>query len=62
LIDSFAERLMLFAAVEGIFLQVHILFYLLVEKRGLMPGLTFQIVDFSWWRGVHCDFTARAPL
>jgi hypothetical protein len=42
--DSFAERLIAFAAVEGIS-QVH--FVLLVEKRGNARTYLFERVDFS---------------
>jgi ribonucleoside-diphosphate reductase beta chain len=38
--DSFAERLIAFAAVEGIFSGAFCSIYWL-KKRGLMPGLTF---------------------
>jgi ribonucleoside-diphosphate reductase beta chain len=35
------------------------LFYLLVEKRGLMPGLTFSNELISRDEGVHCDFAVH---
>jgi ribonucleoside-diphosphate reductase beta chain len=43
--DSFAERLIAFAAVEGIFFSGFCSIYWL-KKRGLMPGLTFSM-NFS---------------
>ena len=53
---NFAERLVAFAAVEGIFFSGSFLFYILVEKRGLMPGLTFSNELISRDEGLHCDF------
>jgi len=40
---SFAERLVAFAAVEGIFSAGRLLLHLWMKKRGLMPGLTFAM-------------------
>ena len=39
--DSFAERLIAFAAVEGIFFSGAFCSIYWLKKRGLMPGLTF---------------------
>jgi hypothetical protein len=47
-----------FCSGRGIFLRC-ILFYLLVEKRGLMPGLTFSNELISRDEGVHCDFAVH---
>ncbi|MBK6784550.1 MAG: ribonucleotide-diphosphate reductase subunit beta [Saprospiraceae bacterium] len=52
---SFAERLIAFAAVEASFFRIF-LFHFLVEKRGLMPGLTFSNELISRDEGMHCDF------
>ena len=57
--DSFAERLIAFAAVEGIFLFWCVLFNILAKKRGLMPGLTFSNELISRDEGVHCDFAVH---
>ncbi len=40
--DSFAERLVAFAAVEGIFFSGSFCAIYWLKKRGLMPGLTFS--------------------
>jgi ribonucleoside-diphosphate reductase beta chain len=40
--DSFAERLIAFAAVEGIFFSGAFCSIFWLKKRGLMPGLTFS--------------------
>ena len=40
--DSFAERLVAFAAVEGIFFSGAFASIFWLKKRGLMPGLTFS--------------------
>ena len=40
--DSFAERLIAFAAIEGIFFSGSFCSIYWLKKRGLMPGLTFS--------------------
>ena len=40
--DKFAERLIAFAAVEGIFFSGSFCAIFWLKKRGLMPGLTFS--------------------
>lgn len=40
--SSFAERIIAFAAVEGIFFSGSFASIFWLKKRGLMPGLTFS--------------------
>jgi len=54
--NSFAERLVAFAAVEGIFFSGSFCAIFWVKKRGLMPGLTFSNELISRDEGLHCDF------
>lgn len=54
--DSFAERLVAFAAVEGIFFSGSFCAIFWLKKRGLMPGLTFSNELISRDEGLHCDF------
>lgn len=53
---SFAERLVAFAAVEGIFFSGSFCSLFWLKKRGLMPGLTFSNELISRDEGLHCDF------
>lgn len=53
---SFAERLVAFAAVEGIFFSGSFCAIFWIKKRGLMPGLTFSNELISRDEGLHCDF------
>lgn len=53
---SFAERLVAFAAVEGIFFSGSFCAIFYLKKRGLMPGLTFSNELISRDEGLHCDF------
>jgi ribonucleoside-diphosphate reductase beta chain len=53
---SFAERLVAFAAVEGIFFSGSFCFIFWLKKRGLMPGLTFSNELISRDEGLHCEF------
>lgn len=53
---SFAERLVAFAAVEGIFFSGAFCSIFWLKKRGLMPGLTFSNELISRDEGMHCDF------
>ena len=57
--DSFAERLIAFAAVEGIFFSGSFCSIFWLKKRGLMPGLTFSNELISRDEGVHCDFAVH---
>lgn len=54
--ESFAERLIAFAAVEGIFFSGSFCSIFWLKKRGLMPGLTFSNELISRDEGLHCDF------
>ena len=57
-IDSpnFQERLVAFAAVEGIFFSGSFCAIFWLKKRGLMPGLSFSNELISRDEGMHCDF------
>jgi ribonucleotide reductase beta subunit family protein with ferritin-like domain len=52
----FAERLVAFATVEGIFFSGSFCAIFWLKKRGLMPGLTFSNELISRDEGLHCDF------
>lgn len=54
--DSFAERLVAFAAVEGIFFSGSFCAIFWLKKRSLLPGLTFSNELISRDEGLHCDF------
>jgi ribonucleoside-diphosphate reductase beta chain len=54
--DNFAERLVAFAAVEGIFFSGSFCAIFWLKKRGLMPGLSFSNELISRDEGLHCDF------
>lgn len=54
--NSFAERLVAFAVVEGIFFSGAFCSIFWLKKRGLMPGLTFSNELISRDEGLHCDF------
>ncbi|EME26633.1 ribonucleoside-diphosphate reductase subunit M2 [Galdieria sulphuraria] len=54
--SSFAERLVAFAAVEGIFFSGSFCSIFWLKKRGLMPGLTFSNELISRDEGLHCEF------
>ncbi|MCC7231914.1 MAG: ribonucleotide-diphosphate reductase subunit beta [Bacteroidia bacterium] len=53
---SFAERLIAFAAVEGIFFSGSFCSIFWLKKRGLMPGLSTSNEFISRDEGMHCDF------
>ncbi|OOQ58016.1 ribonucleoside-diphosphate reductase small subunit [Mucilaginibacter pedocola] len=53
---TFAERLVAFAAVEGIFFSGSFCSIFWLKKRGLMPGLTFSNELISRDEGSHCEF------
>ena len=53
---SYAERLVAFAAVEGIFFSGSFCSIFWLKKRGLMPGLSFSNELISRDEGLHCDF------
>ncbi len=56
---SFAERLIAFAAVEGIFFSGSFCSIFWLKKRGIMPGLTFSNELISRDEGLHCDFAVH---
>ena len=53
---SFAECMIAFAAVEGIFFSGSFCAIFWLKKRGLMPGLCFSNELISHDEGMHCDF------
>lgn len=55
-LSSFAERLIAFASVEGIFFSGSFCAIFWLKKRGLMPGLSFSNELISRDEGMHCDF------
>jgi len=52
----YSERVVAFAAVEGIFFSGSFAAIFWMKKRGLMPGLTFSNELISRDEGLHCDF------
>jgi ribonucleotide reductase beta subunit family protein with ferritin-like domain len=56
---SFAERLVAFAVVEGIFFSGAFCAIFWLKKRGLMPGLTFSNELISRDEGLHCSFACQ---
>ncbi|PGH38549.1 MAG: ribonucleoside-diphosphate reductase [Candidatus Nephrothrix sp. EaCA] len=56
---SFQERLIAFAAVEGIFFSGSFCSIFWLKKRGLMPGLSFSNELISRDEGLHCDFACH---
>jgi ribonucleoside-diphosphate reductase beta chain len=54
--ENFQERLVAFAAVEGIFFSGSFCSIFWLKKRGLMPGLSFSNELISRDEGMHCDF------
>lgn len=55
----FAERLVAFAAVEGIFFSGSFAAIFWLKKRGLMPGLGFSNELISRDEGLHCNFACQ---
>ncbi len=55
----FAERLVAFAVVEGIFFSGSFCAIFWLKKRGLMPGLTFSNELISRDEGLHCEFACE---
>jgi ribonucleoside-diphosphate reductase subunit M2 len=53
---TFAERMIAYACVEGIFFSGSFAAIFWLKKRGLMPGLTFSNELISRDEGLHCDF------
>lgn len=56
---SFVERVIAFAAVEGIFFSGSFCSIFWLKKRGLMPGLCFSNELISRDEGMHCDFAVH---
>jgi len=54
--NSYAERLVAFSAVEGIFFSGSFCAIFWLKKRSLMPGLTFSNELISRDEGLHTDF------
>merc|ERR1712107_617142 len=54
--NSFAERLVAFAAVEGVLFSGSFCAIYWLKKRGLMPGLTFSNELISRDEGLHAEF------
>ena len=54
--ENFLERLIAFAAIEGIFFSGSFCSIFWLKKRGLMPGLSFSNELISRDEGLHCDF------
>ncbi|KAL3869976.1 hypothetical protein ACJMK2_042596 [Sinanodonta woodiana] len=52
----YGERVVAFAAVEGIFFSGSFAAIFWLKKRGIMPGLTFSNELISRDEGLHCDF------
>ena len=53
---TFQERLVAFAAVEGMFFSGSFCAIFWMKKRGLLPGLCFSNELISRDEGMHCDF------
>lgn len=53
---TFQQKLIAFAAVEGIFFSGSFCSIFWLKKRGLMPGLSFSNELISRDEGLHCDF------
>ncbi|EEH56820.1 uncharacterized protein MICPUCDRAFT_33344 [Micromonas pusilla CCMP1545] len=53
---TFAERLIAFACIEGIFFSGSFCSIYWLKKRGMMPGLTFSNELISRDEGLHRDF------
>src|ERR1700743_3564189 len=54
--STFAQRLVAFAAIEGIFFSGSFASIFWLKKRGLMAGLTFSNELISRDEGLHTDF------
>lgn len=57
--STFQERLIAFAAVEGIFFSGSFCSIFWLKKRGLMPGLSFSNELISRDEGSHTDFAVH---
>ena len=54
--QCFAERIIAFAAIEGIFFSGSFCAIFWMKKRGMMPGLCFSNELISRDEGMHTDF------
>ena len=54
--EEFAQRLVAFAVVEGVFFSGSFCAIFWLKKRGLMPGLSFSNQLISRDEGMHTDF------
>lgn len=54
--SSFAERLVAFAAIEGIFFSSSFASIYWIKKRGILPGLTFSNELISRDEALHTEF------
>merc|ERR1719159_2336368 len=54
--SSFAQRLVAFACVEGLFFSGSFCALYWLKKRGVMPGLTFSNELIARDEGLHADF------
>ena len=57
--ESFAQRLLAFAAVEGVFFSGSFCAIYWLKKRGLMPGLCTSNEFISRDEGMHTDFAIK---
>lgn len=57
--ENFVERLIAFAAVEGVFFSGSFCSIFWLKKRGLMPGLSFSNELISRDEGLHTDFAVH---
>tara|TARA_B110000046_G_scaffold165523_1_gene181864 strand:+ start:609 stop:1628 length:1020 start_codon:yes stop_codon:yes gene_type:complete len=57
--SSFAERLLAFACVEGIFFSASFCAIYFFKKKGKMPGLTFSNELIARDEGLHRDFACH---
>ena len=56
---TFAECLIAFAVIEGIFFSGAFCAIFWLKQRGLMPGLAFSNELISRDEGLHCDFACQ---
>lgn len=54
--ETFAHRLVAFAAVEGIFFSGSFCAIFWLKRRGIMPGLALSNEFISRDEGLHCEF------
>ncbi|KAK8953207.1 putative ribonucleoside-diphosphate reductase small chain B [Platanthera guangdongensis] len=54
--ESFAQRIVAFSCIDGIFFSGSFCCIYWLKKRGLMPGLAFANEIIARDEGLHCDF------